>query len=85
MKQNTKKTLISLIIKDTANIKRIISAAIIIIAILLTDMSEMTQNQTRLILIILILASYNLTISLFESLKKLKRKKITRNKIEKSK
>ena len=74
MKQNTKKTLISLIIKDTANTKRIISAAIIIIAILITDLSEMTQNQTRLILIILLLASYNLVISLFESLKKLRRK-----------
>lgn len=72
MKQNTKKTLISLIIKDTANIKRIISAAMIIIAILITDLSEMTGNQTRLILIILILTLYNIVISLFESLKKIK-------------
>ncbi|MBW6462363.1 MAG: hypothetical protein K0B07_04930 [DPANN group archaeon] len=75
MKQNTKTKLISLIIKDTANLKRIISAAIIIIIILITDLSSMSPNQTRLILIILILASYNLVISLFESLKNLKRKK----------
>ncbi|NOQ55952.1 MAG: hypothetical protein GQ477_04060 [Nanohaloarchaea archaeon] len=68
-----KKRLITLIVDDSANIKRIISAAMILIAILITDLSEITKNQTQLIQIILILTSYNLVISLFESLRKYKK------------